>query len=71
VVRVHDRDKWLQKAILKGVQLQFNIPEMKAYGGRSLEEFSAAAEYAKTAIDLTVWGGEELVEKVAIRIITN
>lgn len=68
VVQVPDRDKWLQRAISKGIQLgwliEYNIPEMKAYGGYPPEEFSVAADYARTAINLPVWGGEQLAKTI-------
>ena len=68
VVKVDDRGKWLQRAIRKGIQLgwliEYNIPEMKAYGGRRLEEFPVAADYARTAINLPVWGGVRWAQKI-------
>lgn len=68
VVQVHDREKCLQQAIHKNVQLgwliEYNIPEMKAYGGHSPEEFPVAAKYARTTINLPVWGGENIAEKM-------
>lgn len=67
VVRVHDKNKWLQKGIHKGVQLgwliEYNIPEMKAYGAHTPEEFPVAANYARTTINLPVWGGEKIARK--------
>ncbi len=69
VVQVPDRKMWLQKAIRKGVQLgcliEYNIPEMKAYGEHCPEEFPVAADYASTTINLPVWGSERLAQKIA------
>jgi len=60
VVQVHDRDKWLRNGIRKGVQLgwiiEYNIPEMDVYGNHRPEEFPVATAYAKTMINLPVWG---------------
>ena len=68
VVQVHDREKCLQQAIRKNVQLgwliEYNIPEMKGYGKRRPEEFPVAATYARTTINLPVWGGVTLAEKI-------
>lgn len=68
VIQVHDKDKWLQEAIHKGLQLgwliEYSIPEMKAYGEHKPEEFPVSAEYARKAINLPVWGGEETAKKV-------
>jgi perosamine synthetase len=68
VVQVPDRKMWLQQAIRKGVQLgwliEYNIPEMEAYGNYMPEEFPVAAAYAKTMINLPVWGGKKTAEKV-------
>ncbi|MBN1134501.1 MAG: DegT/DnrJ/EryC1/StrS family aminotransferase [Methanosarcinaceae archaeon] len=68
VVRVDDRDEWLQRAIRKGIQLgwliEYNIPEMEAYGGYPSKDFPVAGDYASRAINLPVWGGEFIAQKV-------
>lgn len=68
VVQVSEREAWLQKALRHNIQLgrliEYNIPEMKIYGGHSAEEFPVAAEYARAAINLPVWGGRVIAEKV-------
>jgi len=68
VVRVQMRDYWLDACIRKGVQLgwliEYNIPEMPSYGAHAPEEFPIAADYARTTVNLPVWGGEKLAEKV-------
>jgi len=68
VVQVEDRYQWLQQAIRKGIQLgwliEYNIPEMKAYGGYPAEEFPVAADYARTTINLPVWCGEKRTKRV-------
>ena len=68
VIQVQDRKKCLQQAIRQNVQLgwliEYNIPEMKAYGKRSAAEFPVAATYARTTINLPVWGNEELTKTV-------
>ncbi|MCK5451792.1 MAG: DegT/DnrJ/EryC1/StrS family aminotransferase, partial [Candidatus Omnitrophica bacterium] len=73
VVQIPNREKWLQKAIQKGVQLgwliEYNIPEMKVYGGQRPEEFPVAADYARTAINLPVYGGAHVARKV-VRMIS-
>ena len=73
VVQVHDKNKWLQKGIRKGVQLgwliEYSIPEMKAYGAHIAEEFPVAAHYARTTINLPVWGGSEEAMNVARKIL--
>ena len=64
VVQVDDRDKWLQRAIRKGIQLgwliEYNIPEMEVYRNHKQEEFSMAAHYSRSSINLPVWGGKKL-----------
>lgn len=68
VVKVDDRDKWLQRAIRRGIQLgwliEYNIPEMEAYGNHSPEEFPVAARHARTAVNLPVWSGEKIARKI-------
>jgi perosamine synthetase len=68
VVRVNDRNIWLQKGILRGVQLgwliEYSIPEMKAYGGYSPINFPIAGKYARSTINLPVWGGAHVARKV-------
>jgi dTDP-4-amino-4,6-dideoxygalactose transaminase len=71
-IQVHDRGEWLQRAIRKGIQLgwliEYNIPEMEAYGNHGSEEFPVAAAYAKTMINLPVWGGESLAQRIAQKL---
>ena len=61
VVQVSDRYAWLQWALAHNVQLgwliEYSIPEMKAYGGHSPDEYPQAASYARKSINLPVWGG--------------
>jgi perosamine synthetase len=68
VVMVNDRNIWLQKGILKGVQLgrliEYSVPEMRAYGGYSPIEFPIAGKYARSVINLPVWGGAHVARKV-------
>jgi perosamine synthetase len=68
VVKVDNRDKWLQRTIRRGLQLgwliEYNIPEMEAYGNHNSEEFPVAADYAKSMINLPVWGGKSLAQKI-------
>jgi len=72
VVKVDDRDKWLQRAIRKSIQLgwliEYNIPEMEAYGNHRPEDFPVAAAYAKAMINLPVWGGESLAQRIAQKL---
>jgi dTDP-4-amino-4,6-dideoxygalactose transaminase len=69
VIQVSDRAKLLKSCIQTGIQLgwliEYNIPEMKSYGARPPEEFPIAARYARRAINLPVWGGAKLAEKVS------
>lgn len=73
VLQVPDREKWLKRAFAKGIQLgwliEYNIPEMKAYGGHCPEEFPVAASYARATINLPVWGGAKETRKV-VRMIS-
>jgi dTDP-4-amino-4,6-dideoxygalactose transaminase len=68
VILTRNRDEWLRRGIRKGVQLgwliEYNIPEMEAYGGHPPEEFPIAARYARTAVNLPVWGGEKIAREV-------
>ena len=69
VVQVPDRERWLQKAVQKGVQLgwliEYNIPVMKAYDGEhGAKFFPFAYSYAKSTINLPVWGGEQLAKTI-------
>jgi len=61
VVQVADRDAWLQWGLSHNIQLgwliEYNIPEMEAYGGHRPEEHPQAASYARNTINLPVWGG--------------
>ena len=68
VALVENRDQCLQEYLRKGIQLgwliEYNIPEMKAYGAHRPEEFPTAARYARTTINLPVWGGAKIAETV-------
>ena len=68
VVQVDNRDKWLKRAIRKSIQLgwliEYNIPEMEAYGGYPSKDFPLAGYYARRAVNLPVWGGEFIAQKV-------
>jgi perosamine synthetase len=72
VVQVPDREKYFKKALCQGVQLgwliEYNIPEMKAYGGNRLDKYPVSANYSRTTINLPVWGGEKLSQKVCKKI---
>ena len=72
VALVEDRDQWLKEYLKKGIQLgwliEYNIPEMQGYGCHKPEEFPIAAQYARMAINLPVWGAAKLTEKVAKKI---
>lgn len=68
VVQVENRNLWLKRALRRKLQLgwliEYNIPEMKAYGSHPPETFPTAAHYARTTINLPVWGGRELAREV-------
>jgi perosamine synthetase len=68
VVLVESRDRWLRECLKRGIQLgwliEYNIPEMKAYGEHRPEEFPVAASYARTTINLPVWGGAKITQTV-------
>ena len=72
VVLVEDRDRWLKEFLKKGIQvgslIEYNIPEMEAYGANSPEAFPVAAQYARKAINFPVWGGEKLAQKVIRKV---
>lgn len=69
VIQASDRAKLLKSCLKKGIQLgwliEYNIPEMASYGAHAEEEFHIAAKYARRAINLPVWGGEKLANRVA------
>lgn len=68
VIQVHDRRQWLEACLRKGLQLgwliEYNVPEMPAYGSHAPEEFPISAHYARNSINLPVWGGEPLAQRV-------
>lgn len=68
----HDRSRWLQEGLRRGIQLgqliEYSIPEMSAYGGHASKKFPIAAKYSQTSLNLPVWGGENLAEKVCEKI---
>ncbi|MCP3931234.1 MAG: hypothetical protein GY705_19285 [Bacteroidetes bacterium] len=72
VVQVKDRNRWLQKGIEKGIQLgwliEYSIPEMKAYGSHDPMKFPVAGKYSRSTINLPVWGGERLAERISRRL---
>jgi perosamine synthetase len=72
VLQVSDRDAWLKWALAHNIQLgwliEYNIPEMEAYGNHGPEEFPVAAKYARTTINLPVWGGKSLAQKIAKKL---
>jgi dTDP-4-amino-4,6-dideoxygalactose transaminase len=72
VVQVPDRNAWLQKSLRHALQLgwliEYNIPEMHAYGGHGPGEFPVATSYARNTINLPVWGGRKLAERVVRKI---
>jgi perosamine synthetase len=65
VVLVKNRERLLMEHLKKGVQLgwliEYNIPEMKAYGEHRPEEFPVAASYARSTINLPVFCEREVV----------
>ena len=72
VVLVENRERWLVEYLKEGVQLgwliEYNIPEMKAYGEHRPEEFPVAAQYARATVNLPIWGdvkiGKQLITKL-------
>ncbi len=72
VVQVSDRKKWLEKGLESGIQLgqliEYSIPEMSAYGLHSLDEFPMAGRFSRHTINLPVWGGAELAERIIKRL---
>lgn len=75
VVLVKNRQKWLNLALNKGIQLgeliEYNIPEMKSYGSHSSNQFPNSAHYSRHCINLPVWGGERIAEKVVKNLREN
>ena len=74
VIQVPDRERWLKKAISKGIQLgwliEYNIPEMEVYGGVRAKKYAIAAKLARTTINLPTYGGERIAKKV-VEILEN
>lgn len=72
VVQVADREKWLKRAIRRGIQLgwliEYNIPEMVPYGQSKREDSPFAAYYARTTINLPTWGGAKLGSKIILKL---
>jgi len=72
VVRVPDRTRWLRQCLTKGLQLgqliEYSIPELPAYGMNKPERFPVAAGFARTTINLPVWGDRKMAAEVARKI---
>jgi dTDP-4-amino-4,6-dideoxygalactose transaminase len=72
VVQVKDRQQWLQAGLKASIQLgeliDYHIPEMTAYGNHRAEEFPVGAAYARTTINLPVWGGRKTAERTITQI---
>ena len=70
VVQVPNKKKWLEVALQFGVQLgeliEYNIPEMTAYGSHSPKEYPNSAYYSRHCINLPVWGGRKVADKVVM-----
>jgi dTDP-4-amino-4,6-dideoxygalactose transaminase len=68
----NNKEAILKIALKKGVQLggliEYNIPEMTAYGVHRCDEFPNAANYARGAINLPVWGGSKVASYVAKKV---
>lgn len=75
VAIVENRGQCLKEYLKKGIQLgwliEYNIPEMKAYGAHRPEEFPIAARYARTTINLPVWGGAKIAEAVIKNVMSK
>jgi dTDP-4-amino-4,6-dideoxygalactose transaminase len=75
VVQVKDRNKWLNEGLNRGVQfgslIEYNIPEMPAYGNHKPEDFPIANQYSRTALNLPLWGGKRLAENIINCIFNN
>lgn len=72
VVQVKNRNEWLKKALIKGIQLgwliEYNIPEMSVYRNNDPSVFPYSYKYARTTINLPVWGGARQAKKVVERL---
>ena len=68
VVLVADRNRWLREALALGIQLgwliEYSIPEMPVFGEHNPEEFPISASYARSAINLPMWGGTKIARDV-------
>ncbi|MBI4576419.1 MAG: DegT/DnrJ/EryC1/StrS family aminotransferase [Planctomycetes bacterium] len=68
VVRVSRRDEWLERCLRRGLQLgqvvPYSVPELPSYGAHRPDEFPRAAQVARTVINLPIWGGRRLAERV-------
>ena len=71
-VLVDEREVLLEAALDRGVQLgqliEYNIPEMSAYGSGPADVFPRSAGYSRRSVNLPVWGGEQVAAKVLKRL---
>jgi len=68
VILVENRERWLKEYLKRGIQLggliEYSIPEMRAYGTHSPQEFPVAASYARSTINLPVWCNRRVADRV-------
>ncbi len=73
VARVSDRRKLMQSCLSLGLQLgqliEYNIPEMKAYGSRAPGEFPVSADLSRHTVNLPVWGDLSMARSVTARVL--
>jgi len=72
VLRVSDRDEWIQKGLQAGIQLgtlyEYSMPELPDYGSSSPDLFPKAGNLARSTLQLPVWGGARLASEVVRRL---
>jgi len=72
VVLVENKDRLLRECLKRGIQLgwliEYNIPEMKAYGAHNPQKFPVAASYARSAINLPVWGDVRIRKQLITKL---
>lgn len=72
VVPVDDRDHWFDWGIRNDVQIgwliEYTIPELEAYHMADDEGYPVSSKYAKSLINLPVWGGKKIAKVITEKI---
>jgi len=68
VIQTEKRENIIRRSLRQGVQLgcliEYSIPEMEAYGSHSESEFPVASKFARTVLNLPLWGGVRIAQRV-------